>query len=390
MKKKVLIGAGIAVVIIMVAILLFRIKKSASASDNNGIDEVKATWSVENYVKGEDKASSVVDNAKEIDTDPNSITVLVNKQYSIDKAYKPSDLVIPDIQFSFNYKDEKKYLRKEAAKNLELLFQGAKYFGYELLGVSGYRSYDRQKTLYEYSLLNNGFDYTQVYSAMPGTSEHQTGLAIDISCTKLNGLLTDKFGETKEGKWVYENCYKYGFIVRYPGNKSGVTGYGYEPWHIRYVGYDLAKFLHDKNITLDEYYEYKVNQDEVDRVAYAYYDDLLTRKSAGKAVLSKAELDDVIDKKNIQMSNGVNNKKVDTNKTNNKNNNSTTSTKKPAEIIGKPDDNKGDDENSKPNITETEQPKITQAPTHTATPTPTVSPTSPAIDDEEDDPDKED
>ena len=89
MKKKVLIGAGIAVVIIMVTILLFRIKKSASASDNNGIDEVKATWSVENYVKGEDKASSVVDNAKEIDTDPNSKTVLVNKQYSIDKAYKP-------------------------------------------------------------------------------------------------------------------------------------------------------------------------------------------------------------------------------------------------------------------------------------------------------------
>ena len=104
---------------------------------------------------------------------------------------------------------------------------------------------------------------------MAGTSEHQTGLAIDISCPTMNGILTDKFGETKEGKWVAENSYKYGFIVRYPKNKSNITGYGYEPWHIRYVGTELAKYLFDNNITLDEYYDYKLDANIVDRNAYA-------------------------------------------------------------------------------------------------------------------------
>ena len=83
---------------------------------------------------------------------------------------------------------------------------------------------------------------------MAGTSEHQTGLAIDISCSSIQGMLSDKFADTKEGKWVSDNCYKYGFIIRYPKNKSNVTGYGYEPWHIRYVGKELAKYLYDNNI----------------------------------------------------------------------------------------------------------------------------------------------
>lgn len=380
MKKKLLIGAGIAIVIIVI-IVLFRVKKSVSANEDKG---AKAAWNVEDYIEGEDKASSVVNNAKEVDTNPNSKTVLVNKKYGIDKEYKPDDLVIPNIRFSFNYKDEKKYLRKEAAKNLELLFQGAKHYGYDLLGVSGFRSYDRQKTLYEYSLINNGFDYTQVYSAMPGLSEHQTGLAIDISCTNLGGLLTDKFGETKEGKWVYENCYKFGFIVRYPKNKSNVTGYGYEPWHIRYVGYDLAKFLYDKDITLDEYYEYKLNQDEVDRVAYAYYDDLLTRKNVGQSVLSKAALDDVIDKKNIEMSSNDTNKKKNTQNIK-KINSSVAPTKKPADIIGELDNNtKNNEDKESNNKKETEPPKTTQTPLTTTTPTSNVSTLPPVTEDEED------
>jgi hypothetical protein len=186
---------------------------------------------------------------------------------------------------------------------LELLFQGAEYYGYTLQGVSGFRSYERQKTIYEYNLVNNGFDYTQVYSAMPGTSEHQTGLAMDITCPSLHGRLSDKFGDMKEGKWLAKNCYKYGYIVRYPKNKSDVTGYGYEPWHIRYVGYDLAKYLHDKDITLDEYYEYKMDINMINRSVYAYYDHLLTMKKGGYTDLSDAIMDDVVDADNVDMSN---------------------------------------------------------------------------------------
>ena len=264
-------------------------------------DDVTATWSVEKYVENTEE-SDVKTNAKKIDKDPDSITVLVNKENSIDKDYKPDDLVEPNIKFSFNYKDEKRKMRKEAANNLELLFQGARYYGYELL--SGFRSYERQKEIYEYNLIKNGFDYTQIYSAMPGTSEHQTGLAMDITCPSLKGVLSDSFGETEEGKWVAKNCYKYGFIVRYQKNKSNITGYGYEPWHIRYVGYDLAKYLYDNDLTLDEYYNYKLDLNMVNREAYAYYDYLLTMKAGGygSKILDVA-LDDVLDKKNVDMSN---------------------------------------------------------------------------------------
>lgn len=304
MRKRHFVLIGVIVLFIAVAIFVvvkFVYNKDVSA--NLKREEVATTWSVEKYGSDKEEKSLVNSNAKKIDRDPDSITVLVNKENSIEEEYKPSDLVEPKIEFCFNYKDEKRKMRKEAAQNLELLFQGANYYGHTLQGVSGFRSFARQKTIYEYNLIKNGFEYTQVYSAMPGTSEHQTGLAIDITCPSLNGRLSDTFGETKEGKWVAKNCYKYGFIIRYPKNKSDVTGYGYEPWHIRYVGYDLAKYLYDNNMTLDEYYGYKMDMNIVNRSVYAYYDYLLTMKKGGYTDLSDAVLDDVLDTGNVDMSN---------------------------------------------------------------------------------------
>ena len=92
------------------------------------------------------------------------------------------------------------------------------------------------------------------YSAPPGASEHQLGLAMDITLAKYNGTLSVNFGNTKEGAWIRENAHKYGFIVRYLQGKEEVTGYKYEPWHIRYLGVDLATELYEKGITLEEYY----------------------------------------------------------------------------------------------------------------------------------------
>ncbi len=306
MRKKHFVLLSVALlIVIVVGFILVKFVFNSEISAKLKKENISPTWSIEKY--GDDKKkkeeSLVNTNAKKIDRNPESITVLVNKENKIDKDYKPTDLVEPNIKFSFNYKDEKRKMRKEAAENLELLFQGAEYYGYTLQGVSGFRSYERQKTIYEYHLINNGFDYTQVYSAMPGTSEHQTGLAIDLTCPSLNGGLSDKFGETKEGKWLAKNCYKYGYIIRYPKNKSDVTGYGYEPWHIRYVGYDLAKYLYDKDITLDEYYGYKLDMNMVNRRVYAYYDYLLTMKKGGYTDLSDAILDDVLDADNVDMSN---------------------------------------------------------------------------------------
>ncbi len=235
-------------------------------------------------------------NAIQVDRDPRSYTVLVNKEYTIDKDYVPDDLIIPDVKFSFDYADEKRSMRTVPAKALETMFADAKAEGYELLATSGYRSYGRQNMLYNYNLTNKGYDYTNVYSAMPGTSEHQTGLAIDMTCKTLKGVLSVEFGNTPEGKWVGKNCYKYGFVLRYDKSKESITGYGYEPWHFRYVGLELAKYLYDNNLSLDEYYGYTPDFDYIERQQLAYYDGLLSGKNGAKqnGKVSKAELDDII------------------------------------------------------------------------------------------------
>ena len=191
----------------------------------------------------------------EVDTDPDSYGVLVNRTYLLSKDYIPADLMVPDIPFSFTGTYEKSYMRKQAANALEKLFAGAAKKGYQLKGVSAYRSYDRQKQIYNNNVRNRGTTKTDKVSAVPGSSEHQTGLSIDVSCNSVNCTLEKSFGKTPEGKWLRDHCHKYGFIIRYPQNKSKITGYSYEPWHIRYVGKNLAKHLYKNDLTLEEYYQ---------------------------------------------------------------------------------------------------------------------------------------
>lgn len=167
---------------------------------------------------------------------PENILALVNKQYALPGNYEPSDLVIPDVEFSFEEKIQKRYIRKEAADALKTMFDAAKKEGYELAAVSGYRSYDRQKVIFDNEVSLKGERKAKEAVAYPGESEHQTGLAMDIS-SRSNGFeLNEAFGSTADGKWVQDNAYKYGFIIRYPKNKEDITKYEYEPWHLRYVG----------------------------------------------------------------------------------------------------------------------------------------------------------
>ena len=117
--------------------------------------------------------------------------------------------------------------------------------------VSAYRSYEYQENLYNGYLKKESREKVDTYSARAGYSEHQTGLAIDID----NGVTDyNKFHLTQEFNWMQKNAYKYGFIMRYPQDKINITGYKYESWHYRYVGYDIAKYIHDHNITYEEYY----------------------------------------------------------------------------------------------------------------------------------------
>lgn len=127
------------------------------------------------------------------------------------------------------------------------LQQGALAVGYNIPLLSGYRSYDYQKSLYEAYVARDGVEAADRYSAKPGTSEHQTGLAFDV------GELSWDYGQTAPGQWLVENCAQYGFILRYLDGKEHITGYMYEPWHIRYVGVEHATKIMNQGLTLEEY-----------------------------------------------------------------------------------------------------------------------------------------
>ncbi len=187
-------------------------------------------------------------------SDPNDIHLVVNKQRKLTDGYEPEDLVFPNVQFSFVEWNEKKHMREVSAKAMEELFAESAKQGMELVAVSGYRSYERQKAIYNYNVETQGLEHAQKYSAMPGHSEHQTGLTMDVSAATVAFSLEEDFRQTKEGEWLEKHAHEYGFIIRYPKGKEEITGYSYEPWHIRYVGKDVAKEIYEQQITLEEFF----------------------------------------------------------------------------------------------------------------------------------------
>jgi D-alanyl-D-alanine carboxypeptidase len=186
---------------------------------------------------------------------PDSLDVIVNKKRNLPENYVPEDLTaLTDIPTVLS-NPEVNQLRKAAYEALKELFDAAKEEGYELHARSGYRSYYTQASLYTSYVENYGKAAADKYSAKPGQSEHQTGLSMDITCEAINYKLDTTFGETEEGKWVAENAHRYGFIIRYPKGKEDITGYAYEPWHIRYLGVELAEKIYESGLTLEEYFQ---------------------------------------------------------------------------------------------------------------------------------------
>ena len=243
------------------------LKNKVSVNKNViNIDDSVTSGSVLNMVVSYKKLSksysyTIKDNlSEEIDnnmiiTNPNEYDAVVNKERHLSSSYKPSNLVKPNIDF-MQSNESVMYLRKDAAKALEELCKAAQSSGYKFYGVSGFRSYSLQVDVYKDNIAQYGNEEdANFYSAKPGESEHQLGLSMDLSTKEVNYQLVESLGDTPAGKWLEENCYKYGFIIRFPENKEKITGYSYEPWHIRYVGKDLAKIIHDNNLTLEEYFE---------------------------------------------------------------------------------------------------------------------------------------
>ncbi|GEK60251.1 M15 family metallopeptidase [Marinococcus halophilus] len=185
---------------------------------------------------------------------PSAIDALINREYHLPADYEPENLVIPDVAFPFEGDLQKKYMREEAAAQLESMFAEAEEEEIELSAVSGYRSYDRQASIFAANAEEDGEEEANKYSARAGESEHQSGLAMDVSASSVGYSLTTELGDTEEGKWLEENAHEYGFVVRYPEDKTEITGYQYEPWHVRYVGEDLAEKLHENDLVMEEYY----------------------------------------------------------------------------------------------------------------------------------------
>lgn len=179
---------------------------------------------------------------------PTNILVLVNKNHKLDKSYIPPDLYAIDIQ----YANEDQHVRKEVKRAFEALSKDAKELGYRIVASSTYRSYTYQETLYNYYVDKKGLQYADSCSARKGHSEHQTGLSIDVEGS---GKDYDFFEKDPEFPWMRDNAYKYGFILRYPKEKSNITGFKYEPWHYRYVGKKVAREVFIEEITLEEYIE---------------------------------------------------------------------------------------------------------------------------------------
>lgn len=180
-------------------------------------------------------------------------TLLVNKHYLLDKDYIPDDLVNVSQNYAWGEVGSQKV--REVAYNAFLdMWNAANEEGYYLMINSSYRSYEDQEIVYNNYKNSSGERFADSIAARPGSSEHQTGLALDIfSKTNTN---KNTFSQTDEAKWLKENAHNFGFILRYPEDKVDITGYSFESWHYRYVGKDIATYIYENDITYEEYYAY--------------------------------------------------------------------------------------------------------------------------------------
>ena len=185
-------------------------------------------------------------NIKETDTSL-GILMLVNKYHKLPEDYLPENLRV--IKSLYNRGSNGK-LMEEVALAFEEMAAAALLDNITITNLSAYRSHDLQGRLYNGYVKRDGVKAADTYSARPGHSEHETGLCLDVN------NINDTFQYTEQYKWLVKNCYKYGFIERYPEGKEDLTGYKYESWHYRYVGKEIANYIHENNITFDEYYSY--------------------------------------------------------------------------------------------------------------------------------------
>ena len=187
-----------------------------------------------------------------------NIAFLVNRENPLDKHYLPDSLITTDENENnfHNYinPNNKPQVSPIVMDDLSKMILAAQNEGLNIVVDSGYRSYEYQQEVWNHNLQEKGLEHTQKFVAPPGTSEHQTGLAIDFACFRNGEYLDDLTENDPELIWLMQNAHQYGFILRYPKGKEDITGYNFEPWHFRYVGVNLSKYIYENNLTLEEFY----------------------------------------------------------------------------------------------------------------------------------------
>jgi len=231
--------------VLIVAVLIIAV--AAAAWFWLGKGSVSSPFSNQSAEQGFDKGQHST-------TDPNSIWVVVNKTHPLPEGYRPNDLVDVNVLTRKDKSAEELQLRDEAAKAVERMFKAAADDSQSLIIGSAFRSYGLQKFYYDNYVRESGQQAADLFSAQPGTSEHQTGLALDIGAANGRCYLEVCFKDTPEGQWLAANAYKYGFILRYQEGRENVTGYQSEPWHFRYVGTELAAEIQKTGQTLEEFF----------------------------------------------------------------------------------------------------------------------------------------
>lgn len=251
-KKLILVTILIAALVGTVFLWWFVIRDKDTIDDNYKAYNENKSQNVpkEQEVKAFDKTQFSID-------DPASRWIIANKQRPLNPIdYAPSDLTVPNVPLKYEAGAMETELRAEAATALQKLFAAAEVAGQPLIFVSGYRSYSYQDGLFNHYVNTQGLETALNQSARPGHSEHQTGWAADVGALNRECEIEACFGEMSEGQWVAANAYKYGFIVRYPQGLTGTTGYDYEPWHLRYVGKELAAEMQRTGLlTMEDFFD---------------------------------------------------------------------------------------------------------------------------------------
>lgn len=214
--------------------------------NNHKDDKISHIVSIVNVCVDEDYYDK--DTVKKTDISKKEL-MLVNKFNYLDENYAPDDIVKVSMQFAYGDNE----IKKEVYEKFRSMYNDAKKEGLYLIITSSYRDYNFQKELWDSYANQKGDEWADSVSARAGYSEHQTGYTLDIVTYKAN---MSSFEKTDEFKWLQDNAYKYGFILRYPKDKEDITGYSYESWHYRYVGKDVATKIKKLGITFDEYYAY--------------------------------------------------------------------------------------------------------------------------------------